>query len=341
MYLRNNMLVLALIVSLATPAFAAGKAVSPAKKTAPGKAATEKTFSSQQAPKPGVVALVNGAEIGLDVFTTEVYRAERLVLDGGRLLTAPQVTRLRADVLEVLVRQELLFQESKKTVKVTDAEIGPEVEKLKDQFRNQADFAKAVPALRVQVERALAIRKYIDSVYVSKAVVADTDIRSYYDGHRDAFRAPEQVRASYIFVKVDPQWDETKKAEAKKKIEDVRKKALGGQDFASLARTYSEDPTAPNGGDMGYVRQGQLLKPVEDALFTLKTGEVSDVVETRLGCHLVKVVERKPETTVPFENVKDQLRAALKQEKGQQEANAYIAKVRQKAVVQTFLPPEQ
>lgn len=341
MYLRNNMLVLALVISLATPAFAASKAVSPAKKAAAERTAAEKTAPSQQAPKPGVAALVNGAEIGLDIFVTEVYRAERSILDRGRLLTAPQVTRLRAEVLEALIRQELLYQESKKATKVADAEITAEVEKLKDQFRSQADFAKAAPALRVQVERDLAIRKYIDATYVSKAVVADTDIRSYYDGHRDDFRAPEQVKASYIFVKVDPQWDETKKAEAKKKIEDVRKKALGGQDFASLARTYSEDPTAPNGGDMGYVRQGQLLKPVEDALFTLKTGEVSDVVETGLGCHLVKVVERKPETTIPFENVKDRLRVALKQEKGQQEANAYIAKVRQKAAVQTFLPPEQ
>ncbi len=80
---------------------------------------------------------------------------------------------------------------------------------------------------------------------------------------------------------------------------------------------------------------------MEEALFALKVGEVSDVVETRVGYHLVKAVERKPETTVPFENVKDQLRTLLKQEKGQQEANASIAKVREKAAVQTFLPAEE
>ncbi len=92
---------------------------------------------------------------------------------------------------------------------------------------------------------------------------------------------------------------------------------------------------------MGYVRQGQLLKAVEEALFALKPGEVSDVVKTRIGYHLIKAVERKPETTVPFEDVKDRLRTLLQQEKGQQEANAYIAKVRERAAVQTFLPAEE
>jgi peptidyl-prolyl cis-trans isomerase C len=82
------------------------------------------------------------------------------------------------------------------------------------------------------------------------------------------------------------------------------------------------------------------MKPFEEALFALKTGEVSGVVETRLGYHLVKAVDRKPEMTIPFENLKDELRTLLKQEKGQQEANASIGKVREKARVEIFLPAE-
>jgi peptidyl-prolyl cis-trans isomerase C len=322
------------MVSLgAPPALAQKAAPVVAHQTAPKPAAAEK--------KPGVAAVVNGSEINLDTFTVELYRAERSVLNAGRPLSAPQVTRLRSEVLEALVRQELLYQEARKAVRVTDTEIAGELEKLKDQFQNTSDFTRLTPVLRVQVERALAIRKYIDSAYVSKVTVADAEIRSYYDAHRDGFRQPEQVKASYIFIKIDPQWNEVKKAEAKRKMEDVRSKALGGQDFATLARTYSEDPTAPRGGDIGYVRQGQLLKPVEEALFALKPGEVSDIVESRVGYNLVKAVERKPETTVPFEDVKDQLRTALRQEKGRQEADAYIAKVREKAAVETFLPAEE
>ncbi len=291
--------------------------------------------------KPGVVAVVNGSEISLNDLTRELYRMERAAIDAGNLLTAPQVTRLRTEALEGLVRQELLYQESKKAVRVTDAEVAGELQKLKGQFQNPADFEKAAPSLRGQVERALAIRKYIDAAHASKVVVTDAEIRSYYDGHRDSFRQPEQVKASSILIKVDSRWDEAKKAEARRKIEDIRKKALEGQDFASLARTYSEDLNAPQGGDMGYVRQGLLLKPIEEALFALKPGEVSDVVETGIGYHLAKAIERKPETTVPFENVKDRLRTLLKEEKARQEANAYVARVREKAAVKTFLPAEE
>ena len=309
-----------------------------AQKTATKPAATNPKPAAEK--KPGVVAVVNGADINLDTFTVELYRAERQVLNAGRPLSALQVTRLKSEVLEALVRQELLYQEARKTVRVTDTEIAGELEKLKDQFQNTSDFTRLTPVLRVQVERGLAIRKYIDSAYVSKATVTDAEIRSYYDGHRDGFRQPEQVKAAYIFVKVDPQ-NEAKKAESKKKIDEIKKKLSAGEDFAALARANSDDITGARGGDLGYVRQGQLNKPVEEALFSLKPGEVSDIVETRVGYNLVKAVERKPETTMPFENVKDQLRTALRQEKGQQEANAYIVKVREKAAVETFLPAEE
>ncbi len=336
MHTGRILIIVLLIVSLGGSALAAQNTVfsPPAEKQkTPTAVPVEK--------KPGVVAVVNGSEISLNDFITELYRAQRQILDGGRPLSASGVTRLSTEVLEALVRQELLYQESRKTVRLTDTEVKDELEKLKGQFQTEADFTKASPSLRPQVERTLSIRKYIDAQYSSKAQVTDTEIRSYYDSHRDALRVPEQVKASYIFVRIDPQGNEAKKTEAKTKIEDARKKVLAGQDFASLAKTYSEDPTASKGGDMGYVRQGQLLKAVEDALFALKVGEVSDVVETRIGYHLVKAMERKPETTVPFENLKDQLRTLIKQEKGQQEANAAIAKVREKAAVQTFLPAEE
>ncbi len=332
MYIGRFFLVVLIVLSLAGSVSAAKKAPSPAKRPRTAALSAEK--------KPGVVAVVNGAEIGLVALGAELYKAQYAILSRGMPLSAPQVTRLRTEVLEGLIRQELLYQESKKTVRVSEEEVATELTKLKDQMQS-ADFTKASPALRAQVERALSIRKYIDAAYASKAQVTDKEIRSYYDQNRHAFRQPEQVRAGYILIKIDPKANEAKKAEAKKKIEDIRKKALAGEDFASLARTYSEDPTAKNGGDMGFVRQGQLLKPIEEVLFTLKPGEVSDIVETAIGYQFLKLVERRPETTVPFENVKDRLRALLEQQKKQEQAMSHIARVREKAAVQTFLPEEE
>jgi peptidyl-prolyl cis-trans isomerase C len=335
MRFQKRILVATLIVSLSLSA-------------APLSAAVKAVSSPPAGKKPGVVAVVNGAEISVDTFNGELLRMERALLDTGKPLTATRITKLRTEVAEGLIAGELLYQESKKKVQVTDAEIAAELEKLKGQYPSEADFTAALNAmkitpasLRIQVERTVSMRKFVDTQFVSKVIVADQDIRSYYDGHRDNFRQPEQVRASYILIKVDPQWNEAKKAEAKRKIDDMRKKAVSGEDFTLLARTYSEDATAQNGGDLGYVRRGQLLNVIDGALFALKPEEVSDVVETRTGYHLVKAVERKPETAIPFEQVKDQLRTLLKQEKGQQSTNASIAKVRQNAKVEIFLPPEE
>jgi parvulin-like peptidyl-prolyl isomerase len=244
-------------------------------------------------------------------------------------------------VAENLVRQELLYQEARKTVRVTDAEVTAELEKLKSRFQTEADFAEAAPSLRPQVEKRLMIAKYIEAAYTAKAQVTDDELRSSYERNRQALRQPEQVKTLYIFVKVDPAWGEARKKEAKKKIEDIRKKALKGEDFASLARTYSEDPTAPRGGDLGYIRPGQLMVPLEKALFALKTGEVSATLEAGAGYHLFKAMDHKAERTMAFEEVKDKLRTLLKQEKGQQAANASIGKVREKAKVEISLPREE
>jgi peptidyl-prolyl cis-trans isomerase C len=302
---------------------------------------------AQAQKKNGVLATVNGTDVSAEDFNKEMLRVQLAVLNSGKLLTCPQITKLRTEVAEGLVRRELLFQEAKKKVKVTDAEINEEMKKLKDQYGSEANFTAALNAsnvtpatLKAQIERTLLIQKYIETQFSSRVTVTDQEIRAAYDRNRDSFRQPEQVKASHILVKIDPA-DAKKKAEARKKIDDVKAKVAQKQDFESLARTYSEDPSGSKGGDIGYVARGQVLKSFEDALFALKTGEVSDVVETPLGFHLIKATDRKAETVIPFETLKDQLAKALKQEKGQQEATASIGKVREATKVTITLPPEE
>ena len=299
--------------------------------------------------KAGVVAVVNGSEIGVEDFNREMIRLQRAVLGTGRPLTCAQVGALQKEVVEGLVRRELLFQESKKRgIQVSQAQIDEEMKRLKAQYSSENDFIYALAAmkvspesLRMQVERALAIQGIIEKEFASKVSLSDKEIWAYYDRNRDSFREPEKIQASHILIKADPLWDAAKKAEARKKIESVQKQAQDGQDFASLAKTHSEDPSAAKGGDLGYVRPGQVVKPFEEALFSLKPGELSDIVETRLGYHLIKAGDRQPEKTIPFEALKDQLKLLLKQEKGKEEANLYIGKIRDKAKVEIFLPEDK
>jgi len=299
--------------------------------------------------KTSAVAVVNGSEIDVEDYNREMVRLQRLVLGANRPLTCSQVSALQKEVVEGLIRRELLFQESRRRgIQVSQAQIDEEMKKLKARYASENDFIHALSAmkvspesLRMQVERALAIQAIIDKEFAPKAAVTDGETWSYYDRNRDSFREPEKMKASHILVKSDSRWEEAKKAEARKKIEKVRDQARNGQDFATLAKTHSEDPSAAQGGDLGYVRPGQVVKPFEEALFSLKPGEMSDIVETPLGYHLIKAGDRQPEKTIPFESLKDQLKLLLKQEKGKEEANQYIGKIRDTAKVEIFLPPDQ
>ena len=105
----------------------------------------------------------------------------------------------------------------------------------------------------------------------------------------------------------------------------------------ALAREYSEGPSSVKGGDLGYFGRGQMVKPFEDVAFALEIGELSDVVETRFGYHLIKVTGKKPETVIAYADIKERLQQYLKDEKVQQEVNAYVEDLKTKAKVEKFL----
>jgi len=144
------------------------------------------------------------------------------------------------------------------------------------------------------------------------------------------------VKASHILIKVEPKATESEKEDALKKIRDVQKKQIKGDDFAKLAKEYSQGPSNAKGGDLGYFKRGQMVPAFEEVAFKLKPGEVSDIVKTRFGYHLIKVVDKKPESTVPYEEIKDRLGQYLKQEKVQKEIKQLVEKLRKDAKVEMF-----
>jgi parvulin-like peptidyl-prolyl isomerase len=103
-----------------------------------------------------------------------------------------------------------------------------------------------------------------------------------------------------------------------------------------LAKEYSQCPSSAKGGDLGFFKQCQMVKAFEDAAFALKLGKVSDIVETRFGYHMIKVLDKKPASRIPYEVVKDRLGEYLKQDKVKKEVSLYLEKVKQKAKIERF-----
>ena len=191
--------------------------------------------------------------------------------------------------------------------------------------------------VRVQIQRGLAIRDLIDQKVANKVVITDEETKAYYTGNPQLFNQPEQVKASHILVKVEPAADDAKKAEAGKKIEEIQQKLKAGSDFAELAKEYSEGPSSARGGDLGSFQRGQMVKPFEDAAFSMQVNEVSGRVETRFGYHLIKVYDKKPAGTLAYADVKVKIAQRLKQEKVEKEATQYVENLKQDAKVEKLL----
>jgi len=125
-----------------------------------------------------------------------------------------------------------------------------------------------------------------------------------------------------------------KKEEARKKLEDIQKRVQKGEDFAVLAKDFSQDASAAQGGDLGTIPRGRMPKALDDAAFSLKPGEVSNVLETELGFHLIKVHEKKPEKVVPFKEAEEKIRQYLTNQKLKQRVDEYLNEVKKTAKIE-------
>ncbi len=151
--------------------------------------------------------------------------------------------------------------------------------------------------------------------------VPEDEVLSYYHNHPKEFTSPEAIRARHILIKVQPDADKEKMAELKKKAEDILARIKGGEDFAKVASKESQDEaTGGKGGDLGFFARGTMGPELEKAAFDLGPGEVAGPVFTKLGYHLIKLEEKKPEKLSEFEVVKEKLLAKLLEEKARKKA---------------------
>lgn len=297
-------------------------------------------LAAEKQASEGKVAVVNGSVITQEDFDREMGRVLQRLASMGRSLDDSQLRAIKKEVLEGLIHGELLYQESqRKEIKVEEVAINEQLETLKKRFPREDEFKTALNKMnlseaniRSQIKKGLTIEQFVEKVMVS-----DKELRAYYDSHPDSFKQPEQVRASHILIKVDPQADESQRVEARKKIAEIQQKLQKGEDFATLAKESSQGPSSAKGGDLGYFRRGQMVKPFEEAAFALKPGEVSDVVETRFGYHLIKVIDKKPETTIPYEDIKEKVGQYLKDKEVHEEVGLYVKKLKEDAKVERFL----
>ena len=291
---------------------------------------------------PDVLARVNGEEVKKADFDRMVKTIEARA---GQPIPAERRDEILRGALDQLITYTLLSQESRnRGVKIDSAEIEAKMGQLKSQFPTQEAFDKALKdrgmtaeSLRKDAQVDLSVTKLMDAEVATIPGPSDAEAKDFYDKNPDRFKEDEQVRASHILIRVDEKADAATKAKAKAEIDAVMKKVKAGGDFAKLAQEHSQDGSAAQGGDLNYFARGAMVEPFNKVAFELKPGQVSDVVQTQFGYHIIKKTDHKAGRTVPFEEAQARIKDYLGNQKKQQHADAFIEGLKKKSKIEVLI----
>jgi foldase protein PrsA len=297
--------------------------------------------------KKTVVARVNGVEINqfqLENAAEAVkagMKTEGMRRDGKVSGKSGIDQKMRVFALQKLIERELLFQEAKKhKIKVEEEEIEEVLKKSMASFPSEDHFKASLVMSGISLEeykKQLVYDMTVNKVAAQKVESQRKDtvweeVKEYYQNNKNRFVTPECVEISHIFIRCNQFAPEEEKKEAFEKIQKIRKYK---EDFAELAKRYSEGPNASQGGYIGTVRRGELHPYLEIAAFKTPVNQVSEVVKTEDGFHLIKVHEKRKEGEVlTFEQVKNDLKRELDNQRGITILADYVGQLKKKAKIQ-------
>ena len=290
---------------------------------------------------PDVLARVNGQP----VTKTDFDRLVKNVEAGRGPIPADKRDEVLRSVLDQLITYSVLKQEAAaRKLTVSDADVDAQVAQMQKNFPSEAEFNKALAArdatvaqLKADARVDMAINKMMEAELASTAAATDADAQDFYAKNPDKFKQGETVRASHILVEAKEGVDEAARKTARAKIDAVLKRAKAGEDFAALARENSADGSAAQGGDLGFFPRGQMVPAFDQAAFALKPGEISDVVTTQFGYHIIKLTEKKEASTIPLEQVKPRVLEFLTNQKKQQRVDTFINEVKKRAKIEVLV----
>jgi peptidyl-prolyl cis-trans isomerase C len=291
---------------------------------------------------PEVIARVNGQDVKKEEFERMVKTLEARA---GQAIPPDRRDEILRNTLDQLVIYTLLSQESKaRGIKIEESEIEAKMQQLRGQFPTQELFDKALKernmtaeGLRKDARVDLSVTKLMDAEVATVPGPSDADAKDFYAKNPDRFKEEESVRASHILIRVEPNADAATKAKAKATIDSVLKKAKAGEDFAKLAQQYSQDGSAAQGGDLNFFPRGQMVPEFSTAAFALQKGQLSDVVTTQFGYHVIKVTDKKAGRVVPFEEAQPQIKQFLEGQKKQEHADAFIDGLKKKSKIEVLI----
>lgn len=276
---------------------------------------------AEASPVLSTAAIVNGVKIT----SLDLKRALKVLMQGqrGAKPNDEKLKEMEKQALNQLISAEILYQAGQKIeIKDIDKQVEEKLKTGRAKFKSESDFTKAIKELEMgetdlkeYTRKDMVISNFVEKTIIPKILVTENDARTFYEQNPDKFIRPESFRASHILIGTDGKVNDSDKKLAYDKAAKLRKELASGADFAALAKDNSTCPSKVQGGDLGYFVKGQMVPAFEKAAFDLKPGEISDVVETQFGYHIIKLMEKKAASKVDFKEAKPRIEDFLKNQK--------------------------
>ncbi len=306
---------------------------------------------AQEAPAPPTdvnppVLRVNGDTIyAVEVSMVMANIAGQLNAQGRE---APDQQQLVQMATQRVVEQKLLAQEARRQgYKVNDLRVAEMAKEIEEQTggREKLDQSLATKGssydkLLITIKEMDLVRTLIEKQVTPTITVSDEEIAAFYAENQALFTTPAEVHARHIIFAAGENADADTIINSRTGADEARARALAGEDFAELARELSQGPSAPEGGDLGFFTYQQMVPPFAEAAFSLDEGEISDVVRTSFGFHVITVEEKKPEATLTLEESSDRVRQLLTQQQIGTQVKEIIKTLGEQAEIEPLIAAE-
>ena len=245
---------------------------------------------------------------------------------------------VKKDILKQVVEDKLVLSRAKElNIEITDEEIKERLDYIQTGFESEADFLKTlqdqgitVSDLKDRYRDQIMMKKIVDYEIRSKVTVQPSEITAYYEGHRYEFERGEKCKVRHILVKADNVVNfELAKVEMYSVFDKLRK----GEDFGKLAKEHSQGPNKDEGGDMGYISRGEMIRELEEVFIKLKPGQFSGPIKSNIGYHILMVEDVKDFGSMSLEDAQKDIKKMLFQQKFQKKLDEWLAGLRNSAYI--------
>ena len=244
----------------------------------------------------------------------------------------------RTNLIKTLIEDRLLLSEAKRrNIEVDDKEVDERMNEVRESFKSEEEFRNALQAdsitiseLESKYKERIMRDKLIDVEIRGKISVSPQEVVEFYKGHKEEFKEPEKIKLRSVLIRVT---DDRPREEALKLAQTILMRLEEGGDFTLLAERYSEGPYASSGGDLGWVRSGELMNRIDDVVFTLNDNEISGIIETNLGFHIFKAEDREESRVLDLYEVKDQIEQMIYSQKTNDKLRSWVDRLKENAYI--------